>query len=171
MSRSAKSEKRRDTPVEEITGTSVAVTELAETVEWVSNNINDQTQTTSSIATEAAHASKNAATVANALAAFGETISETRHAADISLEISKSLSSGTAEVLEAINRFIRIRGWSQTIEVFPTSNKFRTHTAPARGELSSRSLLRRQKRELRKRCFAPGKGLDRMRTHRAFRTR
>ena len=101
--------------VEEITGTSVAVTKLAETVEWVSNNINDQTQTTSSIATEAANASKNAATVANALAAFGETIGETRHAADISLEISKSLSSGTAEVLEAINRLFEFAAGQETI--------------------------------------------------------
>jgi methyl-accepting chemotaxis protein len=36
--------------VEEITGTSVAITKITETVESVSNNINDQTHTTSSIA-------------------------------------------------------------------------------------------------------------------------
>ncbi len=102
--------------VEEITGTGVAITKLAETVEWISHDINDQTQTTSSIAAEAAHASKNAATVAKALAAFGETIGETRHAADTSLEISKSLSSGTAEVLEAINRLFEFAARHETVE-------------------------------------------------------
>jgi methyl-accepting chemotaxis protein len=102
--------------VEEITGTGVAITKLAETVEWVSHNINDQTHTTSSIATEAANASKNASTVAKALATFGETIGETRHAADISLEISKSLSSGTAKVLEAINRLFEFAARHETIE-------------------------------------------------------
>ena len=102
--------------VEEITGTGVAITKLAETVEWVSHNINDQTLTTSSIATEAANASKNASTVAKALAMFAETIGETRHAADISLEISKSLSSGTAEVLEAINRLFEFAATHETIE-------------------------------------------------------
>jgi methyl-accepting chemotaxis protein len=102
--------------VEEITGTGVAITKLAETVEWVSNNINDQTQTTSSIASEAAQASKNAATVAKALASFGETIGETRNAADMSLEISKSLSSGTAKVLEAINRLFDFAARHETIE-------------------------------------------------------
>jgi methyl-accepting chemotaxis protein len=102
--------------VEEITGTGVAITKLAETVEWVSHNINDQTHTTSSIATEAANASKNASTVAKALAMFAETIGETRHAADISLEISKSLSTGTAEVLEAINRLFEFAATHETIE-------------------------------------------------------
>ena len=102
--------------VEEITGTGVAITQLAETVEWISDNINNQTQTTSSIATEAAHASKNATTVAKALAVFGETIDETRHAADMSLEISKSLSSGTAEVLEAINRLFAFAARHETVE-------------------------------------------------------
>ena len=102
--------------VEEITGTGVAITRLAETVEWISNNINDQTQTTSSIATEAANASKNATTVATALAAFGETIGETRHAADMSLEISRSLSSGTAKVLEAINRLFEFAARHETVE-------------------------------------------------------
>jgi methyl-accepting chemotaxis protein len=102
--------------VEEITGTGVAITKLAETVEWVSHNINDQTHTTSSIATEAANASKNASTVAKALATFGETIGETRHAADISLEISMSLSSGTAKVLEAINRLFEFAARHETIE-------------------------------------------------------
>ena len=105
--------------VAEITGTGIAITKLAQTVESVSNNINDQTQTTSSIATEAANASKNATTVAKALAAFGETIGETRHAADISLEISKSLSSGTAKVLEAINRLFEFAGRHETIENLP----------------------------------------------------
>jgi len=102
--------------VEEITGTGVAITRLAETVERISNNINDQTHTTSSIATEAANASKNATTVATALAAFGATISETRHAADMSLEISKSLSSGTAKVLEAINRLFEFAARHETVE-------------------------------------------------------
>jgi len=102
--------------VEEITGTSVAITKLAETVERVSNNVSYQTHTTSSIATEAVHAAKNATTVAEALAAFGETIGETRHAADISLEIAKSLSSGTAEVLEAINRLFEFAARHETIE-------------------------------------------------------
>src|SRR6185369_18069905 len=82
----------------------------------ISNNINDQTHTTSSIATEAANASKNATTVATALAAFGETIGETRHAADMSLEISKSLSSGTAKVLEAINRLFEFAARHETVE-------------------------------------------------------
>jgi len=102
--------------VEEITGTGVAITKLAETVEWVSHNINDQTHTTSSIATEAANASKNASTVAKALATFGETNGETRHAADTSLEISKSLSNGTAKVLEAINRLFEFAARHETIE-------------------------------------------------------
>jgi methyl-accepting chemotaxis protein len=102
--------------VEEITGTGVAITKLAETVELVSHNINDQTHTTSSIATEAANASKNASTVAKALATFAETIGETRNAADISLEISKSLSSGTAKVLEAINRLFEFAARHETIE-------------------------------------------------------
>jgi methyl-accepting chemotaxis protein len=102
--------------VAEITGTGVAITKLAETVEWVSSNINDQTHTTSSIATEAADAAKNATTVAKALATFGETIDETRHAADISLEIAKSLSSGTAEVFEAINRLFAFAAAHETIE-------------------------------------------------------
>jgi methyl-accepting chemotaxis protein len=101
--------------VDEIAGTGVAITKLAENVERISDHINDQTQTTSSIATEATHASKNAATVAKALAAFGETIGETRHAADISLEISKSLSSGTVEVLEAINRLFEFAARHETI--------------------------------------------------------
>jgi methyl-accepting chemotaxis protein len=105
--------------VEEITGTGVAIAKLAETVKWVSNNINDQTHTTSSIAAEAAHAAKNAGTVANSLEAFGETIGETRHAADISLEIAKSLSSGTAEVLEAINRLFEFAASHETIETLP----------------------------------------------------
>jgi methyl-accepting chemotaxis protein len=104
--------------VEEITGTGVAIAKLAETVEWVSNNINDQTQTTSSIASEAAQASKNAATVAKALASFGETIGETRHAADMSLEISKSLSRGTTKVLEEINRLFDIAARHETVEGF-----------------------------------------------------
>ncbi len=102
--------------VAEIAGTGVAITKLAETVEWVSNNINDQTHTTSSIATEAAQAAKNATTVAKALEAFGETISETRHAAEISLEIAQSLSSGTAEVFEAINRLFEFAAGHETIE-------------------------------------------------------
>jgi methyl-accepting chemotaxis protein len=102
--------------VEEIAGTGVAITKLAETAEWVSNNINDQTDTTSSIATEAAHAAKNATTVAEALAAFGETIGETRHAADISLEIAKSLSSSTEEIREAINRLFEFAAEHETIE-------------------------------------------------------
>jgi len=105
--------------VEEITGTGAAITKLAETVELVSNNINDQTHTTSSIAVEAAHAAKNAATVAKALAAFGDTIGETRHAADISLEIAKSLSSGTAEVREAINRLFEFAASHETMEDLP----------------------------------------------------
>ena len=63
-----------------------------------------------------ANASKNASTVAKALATFGETIGETRHAADISLEISKSLSSGTAKVLEAINRLFEFAARHETIE-------------------------------------------------------
>jgi hypothetical protein len=75
-----------------------------------------QSHTTSSIATEAANASKNASTVAKALAMFAETIGETRHAADISLEISKSLSTGTAEVLEAINRLFEFAATHETIE-------------------------------------------------------
>jgi methyl-accepting chemotaxis protein len=111
--------------VEEITGTGVAITKLAETVERVSSNINDQTHTTSSIAAEATHAAKNAATVAKALAAFGETIDETRRAADVSLEIAKSLSSSTAEVLEAINRLFEFAAAHETIDVSPTANKFR----------------------------------------------
>lgn len=102
--------------VEEITGTGAAIGKLAEIVKRVSNNIDDQTHTTSSIATEAAHAAKNATTVAKALAAFGETIGETRHAADSSLEIAKSLSSGTAEVLEAINRLFEFAARHETIE-------------------------------------------------------
>ncbi len=65
---------------------------------------------------EAAHAATNATTVAKALAAFGETIGETRHAADISLEIAKSQSSGTAEVLEAINRLFEFAARYETIE-------------------------------------------------------
>jgi methyl-accepting chemotaxis protein len=101
--------------VEEITGTGFAITKLAEIVESVSNNIDDQTHTTSSIATEAAHAAKNASTIAKALEAVGETIGETRHAADISLEIAKSLSSGTAEVLEAINRLFEFAARHDTI--------------------------------------------------------
>ena len=105
--------------VEEITGTGAAITKLAETVELVSNNINDQTHTTSSIAVEAAHAAKNAATVAKALAAFGDTIGETRHAADTSLEIAKSLSSGTAEVREAINRLFEFAASHETMEDLP----------------------------------------------------
>ena len=105
--------------VEEITGTGAAITKLAETVELVSNNINDQTHTTSSIAVEATHAAKNAATVAKALAAFGDTIGETRHAADISLEIAKSLSSGTAEVREAINRLFEFAASQETMEDLP----------------------------------------------------
>jgi methyl-accepting chemotaxis protein len=103
--------------VEEITGTGRAITKLAEIAQWVSNNIDDQTHTTSSIATEAAQAAKNAITVAKALEAFRETIGETRHAADISLEIAKSLSSGTAEVLEAINRLFEFAAEHETIEV------------------------------------------------------
>jgi methyl-accepting chemotaxis protein len=103
--------------VEEITGTGVAITKLAETVELVSHNINDQTHTTSSIATEAANASKNASTVAKALATFAETIGETRNAADISLEISKSLSSGTAKVLEAINRLVEFAALSNLKQI------------------------------------------------------
>ncbi len=102
--------------VEEITGTGVAITKLAEIVGRISNNINDQTHTTSSIATEAAHAAKNATTVAKALETFGETIGETRRAADISLEIAESLSSGTAEVLEAINRLFEFAATHETIE-------------------------------------------------------
>jgi len=102
--------------VEEIAGTGVAINDLAGIVERVSNHIDDQTQTTSSIATEAAHAAKNAVTVAKALEAFGETIGQTRHAADISLEIAKSLSSGTAEVLDAINRLFEFAARYQTIE-------------------------------------------------------
>ena len=105
--------------VEEITGTGAAITKLAETVELVSNNINNQTHTTSSIAAEAAHAAKNATTVAKALAAFGDTIGETRNAADTSLEIAKSLSSGTAEVLEAINRLFEFAAQPETMENLP----------------------------------------------------
>ena len=97
---------------------SPSTAKLAETVKWVSNNINDQTHTTSSIATEAAHAAKNASTVANSLEAFGETIGETRHASrpHISLEIAKSLSSGTTEVLEAINRLFEFAARHETVE-------------------------------------------------------
>ena len=133
--------------VEEITGTGVAITRLAETVEWISDNINDQTQTTSSIATEAANASKNAATVAKALAAFGETIGETRHAADISLEISKLLSSGTGKVLEAINRLFEFAARHETVEKSfqPQTNSERA-TQPTRGGLSSRCLLLHRER-------------------------
>jgi hypothetical protein len=43
-------------------------------------------------------------------------IIQTRHAADISLEIAKSLSSGTAEVLEAINRLFEFAARHETIE-------------------------------------------------------
>ena len=71
---------------------------------------------TSNIATEAAQAAINATTVAKALAAFGETIGETRHVADTSLEIGKSLSTGTAEVLEAINRLFEFAARHDTIE-------------------------------------------------------
>ena len=75
---------------------------------------------------EAAHAAKNATTVAKALAAFGDTIGETRHAADISLEIAKSLSSGTAEVREAINRLFEFAASQETMEDLPTSKKLQT---------------------------------------------
>jgi methyl-accepting chemotaxis protein len=105
--------------IEEITGTGLAITKLAEIVESVSNNIDDQTHTTSSIAAEAARAAKNAVTVTKALEAFAETIGETRRAADISLEIAKSLSSGTAEVLEAINRLFEFAARHDTIEALP----------------------------------------------------
>ena len=102
--------------VREITGTGDAITKLVKIAEWVSSNIDDQTHTTSSIATEAAHAAKNATTVAKALEAFGETIGETRRAADVSLQIAKSLSSGTAEVLDAINRLFEFAARHDTIE-------------------------------------------------------
>ena len=121
--------------VDEITGTGLAIAKLAETVKWVSNNINDQTHTTSSIATEAAHAAKNASTVANSLEAFGETIGETRHAADISLEIAKSLSSGTTEVLEAINRLFEFAARHEAIEAL--SDVKQISSAPRRPRAAS----------------------------------
>jgi methyl-accepting chemotaxis protein len=102
--------------VEEITGTGTAINKLAEIVEQVSSNIDNQTHTTSSIAAEAAHAAKNAATVAKALEAFGETIGETRRAADVSLEIAKSLSSDTAEVLAAINQLFAFAARQETVQ-------------------------------------------------------
>jgi len=102
--------------VDEIAGTGIAITKLAETAEWVSNNINDRTHTTSSIAVEAAHAAKGATTVAEALVAFGETIGETNRAADISLEIARSVSSSTVEIREAINRLFEFAAKHETIE-------------------------------------------------------
>jgi methyl-accepting chemotaxis protein len=118
--------------VEEIAGTGIAINDLAGIVERVSHHIDDQTHTTSSIATEAAHAAKNAITVAKALEAFGETIGETRHAADISLEIAKSLSSGTAEVLDAINRLFETAARHETIETLPDLERIPAHQGPRR---------------------------------------
>jgi len=118
--------------VEEIAGTGVAINDLADIVERVSHHIDDQTQTTSSIATEAAHAAKNAVTVAKALEAFGETIGETRHAADMSLEIAKSLMSGTAEVLDAINRLFEFAARYEAIEALSDLKQIPSPQGPRR---------------------------------------
>ncbi len=112
--------------VEEIAGTGRTITELAEIAQRVANNINDQTQTTSSIAIESGNAARNATTAAEALTAFGETIGETRQAAEASLKIAKTLASSAAEIRVAMNRLFEFAAEQETIKEFSDLQRGRT---------------------------------------------
>jgi methyl-accepting chemotaxis protein len=104
--------------VAEIVGTSQTISEIAETAESVARAVNEQSKATASIATEALSAANNARTMADSLGVFADTVGQTQNVAGASLNISKTLSSGTAEVGAAMNRLFEFASHHETIKKF-----------------------------------------------------
>ena len=90
--------------VEEITGTNETIVAITGAAENVAAAVRDQSTATASIAEGATSAAQNAGIVADALNAFGHTIGRAQNAAEISMQISKTLSNGAAEIGTALNR-------------------------------------------------------------------
>jgi hypothetical protein len=132
--------------VEEITGTGVAITKLAETVELVSHNINDQTHTTSSIATEAANPRKTPARSPKPLQR-----SRRRSAKREMLLTSRSKSPSLCRAArrKSLRRSIgcsNSRLGTRLSKIFPTSNKFRTRNGARARRVEQPPLALLQKR-------------------------
>jgi methyl-accepting chemotaxis protein len=104
--------------VEEIVGTGQTIMVIAETAESVARAVKEQSKATAGIAAEALNAAGNARTVAEALSVFAETTGHTQNVASASMEISKTLSSGTGEVGAAMNRLFQFASHHETIKKF-----------------------------------------------------